>query len=69
MGGIPMNKKSCNKHTEVYSRVVGFYRPTSLWNKGKKDEFKARKTYRLDLVGNLKKETQTESVSKETSIA
>jgi len=42
------NKTVCNKQTEVYSRVVGFYRPTLLWNKGKKDEFKSRKTYVID---------------------
>lgn len=65
-----INKKSCNKQTEVYSRVVGFYRPTSLWNKGKKDEFKQRKTYSLGLIGNLKKETSTDScATKETNIA
>ena len=30
---------------EVYSRVVGYLRPTDGWNKGKKEEFKARKVY------------------------
>ena len=30
---------------EVYSRVVGYLRPVSLWNEGKKEEFKIRKTY------------------------
>ncbi|EEX48180.1 MULTISPECIES: anaerobic ribonucleoside-triphosphate reductase [Jonquetella] len=30
---------------EVYSRVVGFLTPVSQWNKGKKEEFKDRKTY------------------------
>ncbi len=28
---------------EVYSRVVGYYRPVSGWNDGKKAEFEARK--------------------------
>jgi anaerobic ribonucleoside-triphosphate reductase len=27
---------------EVYSRVVGYYRPVSGWNKGKREEFKDR---------------------------
>jgi len=27
---------------EVYSRVVGYYRPVQFWNKGKKQEFKER---------------------------
>lgn len=29
---------------EVYSRVVGYLRPVQGWNKGKKEEFKLRKT-------------------------
>ncbi len=28
---------------EVYSRVVGYYRPVSNWNIGKKQEFKERR--------------------------
>jgi anaerobic ribonucleoside-triphosphate reductase len=28
---------------EVYSRVVGYYRPVANWNDGKKEEFKERK--------------------------
>ncbi|MDR1940889.1 MAG: anaerobic ribonucleoside-triphosphate reductase [Endomicrobium sp.] len=30
---------------EVYSRVVGYLRPVTLWNEGKKEEFKIRKNY------------------------
>lgn len=37
----------CNKPTEVYSRVVGYYRPVRLWNRGKKEEFKDRVEYRV----------------------
>lgn len=33
---------------EVYSRIVGYLSPLSEWNKGKKEEFKARKTYDTD---------------------
>ncbi len=44
------NNISCNKETEVYSRVVGFYRPTKLWNKGKKEEFKKRNEYSLQKI-------------------
>ncbi|MDR1663203.1 MAG: anaerobic ribonucleoside-triphosphate reductase [Endomicrobium sp.] len=38
-------KRNCIKGTkcEVYSRVVGYLRPVSLWNEGKKEEFKIRK--------------------------
>ncbi len=28
--------------TEIYSRVVGYYRPVQNWNKGKAEEFKHR---------------------------
>lgn len=28
--------------TEVYSRVVGYYRPVQDWNRGKKEEFDQR---------------------------
>jgi len=28
---------------EVYSRIVGYYRPVQNWNKGKQEEFKDRK--------------------------
>ncbi len=31
---------------ECYSRVVGYFRPVSNWNKGKKQEFKERKVYK-----------------------
>ncbi len=27
---------------EVYSRVVGYFRPVNQWNKGKQDEFQNR---------------------------
>lgn len=37
----------CNNDMEVYSRVVGYYRPVSNWNEGKKQEYKERKTYKL----------------------
>jgi len=32
----------CGKDTEVWTRVVGFYRPVQSWNRGKKEEFKDR---------------------------
>lgn len=33
---------------EVYSRVVGYMRPVSAWNKGKKEEYALRKTYNIE---------------------
>lgn len=32
---------------EVYSRVTGYLRPIAQWNPGKKQEFKARKMFRI----------------------
>lgn len=40
-----MNK--CGAICEVYSRVCGYFRPVSNWNKGKKEEFRQRKTFRV----------------------
>ncbi len=40
----------CGAETEVYSRVVGYHRPVKNWNKGKREEFKDRKTYAVDQV-------------------
>ena len=39
---------SCDKKTEVYSRIVGYFRPISNWNVGKKEEFKDRQEYSID---------------------
>jgi len=33
------------RECEVYSRVVGYLRPISQWNKGKLEEFKQRKEF------------------------
>ena len=38
----------CGVKTEVYSRVVGYFRPVASWNKGKREEFKDRKTFEVD---------------------
>ncbi len=35
----------CFKRTEVFSRIVGYLRPVSQWNDGKKAEFKMRTTF------------------------
>ncbi len=35
----------CGAETEVYTRIVGYYRPVSQWNKGKKAEYCDRVTY------------------------
>ncbi|MBP5602097.1 MAG: hypothetical protein J6X78_05150 [Treponema sp.] len=34
--------------TEVYARIVGYYRSVNHWNKGKRDEFDQRKMFTLE---------------------
>ena len=34
--------------TEVYARIVGYYRAVKNWNKGKAEEFKLRKNFKLE---------------------
>ncbi|MDN5347933.1 MAG: hypothetical protein PWP65_1497 [Clostridia bacterium] len=37
---------SCRRETEIWSRIVGYYRPVKNWNKGKQSEFNERKTFK-----------------------
>ena len=37
----------CGAETEIYSRVVGYFRPVKSWYKGKREEFKDRKTFKV----------------------
>jgi len=37
-----MENEACNEECEVYSRVVGYFRPVQNWNAGKQQEFKDR---------------------------
>jgi len=37
---------TCGKETEVYSRVVGYFRPVRNWNEGKQEEFRQRVEYK-----------------------
>ncbi|MCK4671886.1 MAG: hypothetical protein KAT47_05020 [Candidatus Aegiribacteria sp.] len=34
--------------TEVYSRIVGYYRPVQNWNRGKREEFSQREYVTLE---------------------
>ena len=51
--------KKCKEKTEIWSRVVGFFRPIQDWNKGKQEEFKDRKLF------EVKKEEGKEKKEKE----
>jgi anaerobic ribonucleoside-triphosphate reductase len=35
----------CGREADVYSRVVGYYRPVGNWNAGKQEEFRLRRKY------------------------
>lgn len=37
----------CGKPCEIFSRVVGYFRPIENWNLGKKEEFRERKTFNI----------------------
>ena len=37
----------CGAECEVFSRVFGYFRPVANWNKGKKEEFKERKAFKV----------------------
>jgi len=38
----------CGAACEVYSRIVGYYRPVSQWNDGKKAEYAARRVFKYE---------------------
>jgi ribonucleoside-triphosphate reductase len=40
---------NCGEETEVYSRIVGYYRPVQNWNLGKKAEYHNRMTYHSEV--------------------
>ncbi|MCK4419596.1 ribonucleoside triphosphate reductase [Candidatus Aerophobetes bacterium] len=44
----------CGENAEIYSRVVGYFRPVRNWNEGKQEEFRQRLVYKEKLA--LKKE-------------
>lgn len=33
---------------EIYSRVVGYFRPVDQWNPGKREEFESREVLKFD---------------------
>ena len=45
---VRVNQKVCGEKCEVWSRVVGYFRPVKDWNNGKKEEFYMRKKFKLD---------------------
>lgn len=56
--------------TEVYARIVGYYRAVKHWNKGKRDEFDMRKMFSLDASKEYditERETPAASVEEKTT--
>ena len=52
--------KKCDGKMEIFSRVVGYYRPVEFWNKGKKEEYYLRKTFKLEKEEEVKKKKSEE---------
>ncbi len=48
-GEVPTCEK-CGAKTEVWSRIVGYFRPVEQWNKGKKSEWAERVEYEVPAV-------------------
>jgi hypothetical protein len=53
--------------TEVYTRIVGYHRAVTNWNKGKREEYKDRVTFRFDNK-KMGSSRQTENISSEKSL-
>lgn len=54
----------CNRNTEVYSRITGYYRPVQNWNDGKLQEYANRTEYNIT-TSKLKKTSKKEVVISE----
>jgi glutaredoxin-related protein len=62
------------RDTEVYTRIVGYHRAVTNWNKGKREEYKDRVTFKYDKKGidvKLKniKETEEDINTNEVNIS
>jgi anaerobic ribonucleoside-triphosphate reductase len=42
-----MSNNELKVPVEVYSRVVGYFRPVNQWNKGKQEEYRERREYKI----------------------
>lgn len=45
--GEHFNCPTCDKDSEVWTRIVGFHRPVQNWNKGKREEYEERLTFEV----------------------
>ncbi len=51
--------------TEVYSRIVGYYRSVRNWNRGKREEYGERRLYKLP--GEVREPAQAEPAAHDTT--
>jgi len=51
-----MNEQERVVVCEVWSRIVGYYRPVQNWNVGKRQEFKERKIFQTEVKNGMEKE-------------
>lgn len=47
ISGEHFNCPDCGAEADVYTRIVGYFRPVKNWNKGKEEEYFERKVYKL----------------------
>ena len=46
--------------TEIYSRVVGYFRPVDQWNIGKKEEYAERETISMESINSEHPDNRTD---------
>ena len=56
------------RKTEVYSRIVGYYRSVNNWNRGKREEYRYRRTYAYPTSLPAGKTTESALPCKTTSL-
>ena len=53
LSGEIMNCPTCNATCEVWSRIVGYFRPVAEWNSGKKSEYSDRVEYEIQATHSV----------------
>lgn len=57
--------EQCGQETEVYSRIVGYYRPVKNWNDGKRAEYSDRKEFMINETASTADIVVLDAVSSE----
>lgn len=53
-------KTPCNEKCEIMTRIVGYYSGLNNWNKGKREEYKMRKTFKINQETELDEDPEQE---------